>query len=85
MPGMLRTRGEHTSVWNMAWHGNSPILDIPFTAKIVRRTNDHVDRKLAEMIEIAETSPLINTDGGLRLLPTIRKRSLAKRTHAQKL
>ena len=66
-------------------HGNSPIPDIPFIAKIVRRTNDHVDRKLAEAIEIAETSPPINTDSGWRLLPTIRKRSLAKRTHAQKL
>ena len=63
-------------------HGNSPIPDIPFIAKIVRRTNDHVDRKLAEAIEIAETSPPIS---GWRLLPTIRKRSLAKRTHAQKL
>ena len=31
------------------------------------------------------TSPPINTNSGWRLLPTIRKRSLAKRTHAQKL
>ena len=74
MPGMLRTRGEHTSVWNMAWHGNSPILDIPFTAKIVR-TNDH---GLAEAIEIAKTSPLMNTDSGWRLLPTIRKSTARK-------
>ena len=68
-----------------AEYGNSPILDIPFTAKIVRRTNDHVNRKLAEAIEIAETSPPINTDSGWRLLPTIRKRLLAKHMHAQKL
>ena len=54
-------------------HGNSPIPDIPFIAEIVRRTNDHVDRKLAEAIEKAETSPPINTDSGWRLPPTIGK------------
>ena len=66
-------------------YSNSPIPDIPFTAKIMRRTNDHVDRKLAEAIEIAEISPPINMESGWRLLSTIRKRSLANRTHAQKL
>ena len=83
-----------TFVWNAKnpWgahfcmeHGNSPIPDIPFTAKIARRTNDHVDRKLAKAIEIAEISPPINMGSGWRLLPTIRKKTLAKRTHAQKL
>jgi hypothetical protein len=63
-------------------YGYSPI---PFKAKVVRRTNDHVDQKLAEAIEIAETSPPINTDSGWRLLHTIRKRSLAERTHVQEL
>ena len=65
-------------------HSGTPTPDLPFTAKIVKRTTDHVERKLSEAIEIAETSPLINTDSGWRLLPTIRKRSLPRRTHAQK-
>ena len=64
-------------------HSNTPTPDLPFTAKIMKRTSDHVERKLTKAIEIAERAPSINTDSGWRLLPTIRKRSLARRTHAQ--
>lgn len=56
-------------------HKGSPVPTIPFTARIIRRAQDHVDRKLGEAIEIAETTPLLNTDSGWQLLPTIRKRS----------
>ena len=56
-------------------HKSSPVPTIPFTARIIRRAQDHVDRKLGEAIEIAETTPLLNTDSGWQLLPTIRKRS----------
>ena len=38
----------------------------------------------SEAIDIAETLPLINTDSGWRLLPTIWKRSLPRRMHVQK-
>ena len=69
----------------MATHRNSTIPDIPFKAMIVRRIDDHVDRKLAEAIHTGETSPPINTDRSWRLLPTVRKRSLDKCTHEQKL
>ena len=45
---------------------NTPIPDIPFRATIIRRTWDHVDRKLMEAIEIAENNPRLNTDSGYR-------------------
>ena len=56
-------------------HKGSPVPTIPFTARIIRRAQDHVDHKLGEAIEIAETTPQLNTDSGWQLLPTIRKRS----------
>ena len=56
-------------------HNGEAVPEIPFSAKIVRRARDHVDRKLGEAIEIAETVPPLNTDSGWQLLPMIRKRS----------
>ena len=56
-------------------HKGSPVPTVPFTARIVRRAQDHVDRKLSEAIEMAETTPQLNTDSGWQLVPTIRKRS----------
>ena len=55
-------------------HSNTPTPDVPFRATIIRRTQDHVDRKLMEAIEIAENRPRLNTDSGWQLLPTVRKR-----------
>ncbi|MCG8626654.1 MAG: hypothetical protein MJE68_32220, partial [Proteobacteria bacterium] len=54
-------------------HSNTPTPDVPFRATIIR-TQDHVDRKLMEAIEIAENRPRLNTDSGWQLLPTVRKR-----------
>ena len=56
-------------------HNDTSVPTIPFTARIIRRARDHIDRKLGEAIEIAETAPPLNTDSGWQLLPTIRKRS----------
>ena len=56
-------------------HNVEQVQEIPFSAKIIRRAKDHVDRKLREAIKIAEISPQLNTDSGWQLLPTIRKRS----------
>ncbi len=33
-------------------HNGSPVPTIPFTARVIRRAQDHVDRKLGEAIEI---------------------------------
>ena len=63
-------RGAHYS----SKHSDTPTPDIPFGANIIRRTWDHVDRKLMEAVEIAENKPCLNTDSGRQLLPTIRKR-----------
>ena len=51
---------------------------------ILRRANNHIDRKLEEVIEIAEWTPLLNTDNGWQLLPTIKK-WWTKQTHAQRM
>ena len=55
-------------------HNGEAVPEIPFSAKIVWRARDRVDRKLGEAIEIAETVAPLNTDSGWQLLPTIRKR-----------
>lgn len=55
-------------------HRDSPTPNMPFTAEIVNRAKDHVDRKITEAITIAEEKPTINTDRGWQLLPTIRGR-----------
>jgi hypothetical protein len=65
--------GEHIMALDTKAHHAVPT--IPFTARIIRRAQDHVDRKLGEAVEIAETTPLLNTDSGWQLLPAIRKRS----------
>ena len=51
-------------------HNGEAVPEIPFSAKIVRRARDHVDRKLGEAIEIAETVPPLNTDSGWQLATT---------------
>ena len=57
-------------------HKDDPTPNVPFTAEIVSRAKDHVDRKITEAINIAEANPTVNTDRGWQLLPTIRGRSL---------
>ena len=53
-------------------HRDIPTPSVPFTAKVIRRTCDHVDCKLVEATKITEAAPPLNTDSGWQLLPTIR-------------
>ena len=55
-------------------YGNSPIPDIPFTAKIVR-TNYHVDRKLAEAITTDQHGQQLEA-------PPNRQEKIASQAHA---
>ena len=55
-------------------HKDDPVPAVPFQAKMIARPRDHVDRKLPEVIYIAEESPALNTDRGWQLLPTIQTR-----------
>ena len=55
-------------------HKDGPVPVMPFRAKIIVRTRDHVDRKLMEAIHIAKRTPTLNSDRGWQLLPTIRAR-----------
>ena len=70
--GMSKIHGEHIMALHTKVHQYPLSLSQP---RIVRRAQDHIDQKLGEAIETAETTPLLNTDNGWQLLPTIRKRS----------
>ena len=60
-------------------HGNTPTPDVAFKATIIKRTQNHVNRKLMEAIDMAENNLQLNIDNGWQLLPTITTRVTRRR------
>ena len=59
--------GETENPWGAHYtstHKDDPVPTVPFQAELITRARDHVDRKLAEAIHIAEVTPTLNTDKG---------------------